>query len=152
MVLHCGSQAGARGGGEADGETPGGEEAASEGRPGGAAAGKTVSSVEGLDPESSDEDMDHYLKFSRTVVVREAAKDGVAGSAPSPPASQSIAQLDGTNNGSESDASEGAGEESGKAKPPPPSSPAAVGQAANHNALSKTLVISVERIDAVPTQ
>ncbi|XP_067111823.1 histone-lysine N-methyltransferase 2B [Osmerus mordax] len=156
VVLHCGSQAGARG--EADGEPQGGEDAASEGRPGrveaAKAAGafpKAVSSGEGLDHASSDEDMDHYLKFSRTVVVREAAKDAGPGS--SPPASQSIAQLDGTNNGSESDGSEGPGEESagrsGKAKLP---SPPAVSQAANHNALSKTLVISMERIDAIPTQ
>ncbi|XP_062311981.1 histone-lysine N-methyltransferase 2B-like [Osmerus eperlanus] len=143
VVLHCGSQAGARG--EADGETQGGEEAASEGRQGGVEAAKAagafpkaVSSGEGLDHASSDEDMDHYLKFSRTVVVREAAKD--AGSTAPTTARRATAAR-----GRASRAPGGAG----KAKLP---SPPAVSQVANHNTLSKTLVISMERIDAIPTQ
>ncbi|CAB1321188.1 unnamed protein product, partial [Coregonus sp. 'balchen'] len=75
---------------------------------------KAMASKDDLENGSSDEDMDHYLKFSRTVVVCEASKDsGQAGLPlpPPPPTSQSIAQLDGADNGSESDSSEATGDQ-----------------------------------------
>ncbi|XP_010883339.2 histone-lysine N-methyltransferase 2A isoform X2 [Esox lucius] len=48
---------------------------------------------------SSDEDMEHYFDFSRTVVSRTVAQ------APSSPSSRPIPQLDGVDDGTESDAS-----------------------------------------------
>ncbi|KAJ8005312.1 hypothetical protein DPEC_G00145320 [Dallia pectoralis] len=48
---------------------------------------------------SSDEDMEHYFDFSRTVVSRSVAQ------APSSPSSRQIPQLDGVDDGTESDAS-----------------------------------------------
>ncbi|KAJ8389482.1 hypothetical protein AAFF_G00120200 [Aldrovandia affinis] len=53
---------------------------------------------------SSDEDMDNYFDFSRTVISSEAPVDPVQALAPPP--SESIPQLDGIDDGNESDASE----------------------------------------------
>ncbi|KAJ8268353.1 hypothetical protein COCON_G00135250 [Conger conger] len=53
---------------------------------------------------SSDEDMDNYFDFSRTVVTAEAPKDPEQVLVP--PSSESIPQLDGIDDGTESDASE----------------------------------------------
>ncbi|XP_052345898.1 histone-lysine N-methyltransferase 2A-like isoform X1 [Oncorhynchus keta] len=52
---------------------------------------------------SSDEDMEHYFDFSRTVVSRTGSRDPTQ--APASPSSRSIPQLDGVNDGTESDAS-----------------------------------------------
>ncbi|XP_045069245.1 histone-lysine N-methyltransferase 2A isoform X2 [Coregonus clupeaformis] len=52
---------------------------------------------------SSDEDMEHYFDFSRTVVSRTGARDPPQ--APASPSSRSIPQLDGVDDGTESDAS-----------------------------------------------
>ncbi|XP_026227485.1 histone-lysine N-methyltransferase 2A isoform X2 [Anabas testudineus] len=52
---------------------------------------------------SSDEDMEHYFDFSRTIVSCPGSKD--LSKSPSSPASRSIAQLDGIDDGTESDAS-----------------------------------------------
>lgn len=52
---------------------------------------------------SSDEDMEHYFDFSQTIVSCPGSKD--LSKSPSSPASRSIAQLDGIDDGTESDAS-----------------------------------------------
>lgn len=52
---------------------------------------------------SSDEDMEHYFDFSRTIVSVPGSKD--LSKSPSSPASRSISQLDGIDDGTESDAS-----------------------------------------------
>ncbi|XP_014056924.2 histone-lysine N-methyltransferase 2A isoform X1 [Salmo salar] len=52
---------------------------------------------------SSDEDMEHYFDFSRTVVSRTGSRDPTQG--PASPSSRSIPQLDGVDDGTESDAS-----------------------------------------------
>ncbi|XP_030644438.1 histone-lysine N-methyltransferase 2B [Chanos chanos] len=60
--------------------------------------------------DSADEDMDHYLNFSRTVVCdgpKDSAQTGLAVL----PASGSISQLDGADNDSESDTNGSAGED-----------------------------------------
>ncbi|XP_045077841.1 histone-lysine N-methyltransferase 2B-like isoform X2 [Coregonus clupeaformis] len=70
---------------------------------------KAMATKEVLENGSSDEDMDHYLKLSRMLVVCEASKDSGQASLPlssPPPTSQSISQLDGADNGSESDSSD----------------------------------------------
>ncbi|XP_028978530.2 histone-lysine N-methyltransferase 2A isoform X2 [Esox lucius] len=73
---------------------------------------KAMASTEDHDNGSSDEDLDHYLKFSRTVVVCEASKDpGQAVIPPPPTTSHSISQLDGADNCSESDSSEATGDD-----------------------------------------
>uniref|UniRef100_A0A673XPR4 [histone H3]-lysine(4) N-methyltransferase n=1 Tax=Salmo trutta TaxID=8032 RepID=A0A673XPR4_SALTR len=51
---------------------------------------------------SSDEDMEHYFDFSRTVVSRTGSRDTTQG--PTSPSSRSIPQLDGVDDGTESDA------------------------------------------------
>lgn len=56
--------------------------------------------------DSVDEDADHYINFSRTVVVHEAAKDSSQVGHNVYPNSGSISQLDGADNDSESDTSE----------------------------------------------
>ncbi|KAL0962577.1 hypothetical protein UPYG_G00341980 [Umbra pygmaea] len=72
---------------------------------------KAMAAMEDLGHASSDEDLDHYLKFSRTVVVCEASKDPEQAGILPPPTSQSISQLDGADNCSESDSSEATGED-----------------------------------------
>ncbi|XP_029591734.1 histone-lysine N-methyltransferase 2B isoform X3 [Salmo trutta] len=70
---------------------------------------KAIGPKEVLENGSSDEDMDHYLKLSRTLVVCKVSKDSGQASLPLPPpapTSQSISQLDGADNGSESDSSD----------------------------------------------
>ncbi|CAB1351242.1 unnamed protein product, partial [Coregonus sp. 'balchen'] len=70
---------------------------------------KAMATKEVLENGSSDEDMDHYLKLSRMLVVCEASNDSGQASLPlssPPPTSQSISQLDGADNGSESDSSD----------------------------------------------
>ncbi|XP_071239083.1 histone-lysine N-methyltransferase 2B-like isoform X1 [Salvelinus alpinus] len=52
---------------------------------------------------SSDEDMEHYFDFSHTVVSRTGSRDPPQ--APASPSSRSIPQLDGVDDGTESDAS-----------------------------------------------
>lgn len=52
---------------------------------------------------SSDEDMEHYFDFSRTIVSHSRSKD--LAKCPSPPSSRTLAQLDGVDDGTESDAS-----------------------------------------------
>lgn len=56
-----------------------------------------------LENTSSDEDMEHYFDFSQTIVSCPGSKD--LSKSPSSPASRSIAQLDGVDDGTESDAS-----------------------------------------------
>ncbi|XP_031442575.1 histone-lysine N-methyltransferase 2B isoform X3 [Clupea harengus] len=60
---------------------------------------------------SDDEDMDHYLNFSRTVVLHEASKDAAPAGLSCLPTSGTISQLDGADNESESDAGEVPGED-----------------------------------------
>ncbi|XP_020356343.2 histone-lysine N-methyltransferase 2B [Oncorhynchus kisutch] len=70
---------------------------------------KAMATKEVLENGSSDEDMDHYLKLSRMLVVCKVSKDSGQASLPllSPaPTSQSISQLDGADNCSESDSSD----------------------------------------------
>ncbi|XP_071230884.1 histone-lysine N-methyltransferase 2B-like isoform X2 [Salvelinus alpinus] len=70
---------------------------------------KVMATKEVLENSSSDEDMDHYLKLSRTLLVCKVSKDSGQASLPLPPpapTSQSISQLDGADNGSESDSSD----------------------------------------------
>lgn len=52
---------------------------------------------------SSDEDMEHYFDFSHTVISRTGSRDPPQ--APASPSSRSIPQLDGVDDGTESDAS-----------------------------------------------
>ncbi|XP_018543167.1 histone-lysine N-methyltransferase 2B isoform X2 [Lates calcarifer] len=52
---------------------------------------------------SSDDDMEHYFDFSRTIVSRPGSKDRPK--SPSSPSSRPMAQLDGVDDGTESDAS-----------------------------------------------
>lgn len=52
---------------------------------------------------SSDDDMEHYFDFSRTIVTRPGSKD--QSKSPSSPSSRPMAQLDGVDDGTESDAS-----------------------------------------------
>ncbi len=56
--------------------------------------------------ETDDDVTDHYLNFSRTVVVREPAKESAQTGLSVLPNSGSISQLDGADNDSESDTSE----------------------------------------------
>ncbi|XP_053087349.1 histone-lysine N-methyltransferase 2B isoform X3 [Pangasianodon hypophthalmus] len=62
---------------------------------------------EQLEQESTNEGSDHYFNFSRTVVVCDSAQTGLT----LLPTSQSISQLDGADNNSESDAGEASGED-----------------------------------------
>ncbi|XP_036423102.1 histone-lysine N-methyltransferase 2A isoform X3 [Colossoma macropomum] len=64
-----------------------------------------------VDGDSVDGDSDHYLNFSRTVVVCDSVKDSAQAGLTVLPTSQSISQLDGADNDSESDASEASGED-----------------------------------------
>ncbi|XP_071326747.1 histone-lysine N-methyltransferase 2B isoform X2 [Trachinotus anak] len=52
---------------------------------------------------SSDDDMEHYFDFSRTIVSRPGSKD--LSKSPTSPSSRTMAQLDGVDDGTESDAS-----------------------------------------------
>lgn len=70
-----------------------------------------ISTDEQMEERSSDEDSDHYFNFSRTVVVCDSAKDSTQTGLTLLPTSQSISQLDGADNNSESDAGEGSGED-----------------------------------------
>lgn len=56
-----------------------------------------------LGNSSSDEDMEHYFDFSRTIVSCPGSKD--RSKSPSSPSSKPLAQLDGVDDGTESDAS-----------------------------------------------
>lgn len=67
-----------------------------------------LAAEEQMEQESTDEGSDHYFNFSRTVVVKDSAQAGLK----LLPASQSISQLDGADNNSESDAGEASGEDS----------------------------------------
>ncbi|XP_028280646.1 histone-lysine N-methyltransferase 2A isoform X2 [Parambassis ranga] len=62
-----------------------------------------VSARDDLSNTSSDDDMEHYFDFSRTIVSCPASKDH--SKPPSSPSSRSMAQLDGIDDGTESDAS-----------------------------------------------
>lgn len=62
-----------------------------------------ASARDDLGNTSSDEDMDHYFDFSRTIVSCPGPKDH--SKSPSPPSSRTMAQLDGVDDGTESDAS-----------------------------------------------
>ncbi|XP_039972906.1 histone-lysine N-methyltransferase 2A isoform X2 [Xiphias gladius] len=63
----------------------------------------TASAREDLENTSSDDDMEHYFDFSRTIVSRPGSKDlSKSSSSPSP---RPMAQLDGVDDGTESDAS-----------------------------------------------
>ncbi|XP_066529898.1 histone-lysine N-methyltransferase 2B isoform X2 [Hoplias malabaricus] len=64
-----------------------------------------------MEVDSVDGDTDHYLNFSRTVVVCDSVKDSVQTGLTLLPTSPSISQLDGADNDSESDAGEAGGEE-----------------------------------------
>ncbi|XP_035650950.1 histone-lysine N-methyltransferase 2B-like isoform X1 [Oncorhynchus keta] len=117
VALHCGGSH--TGGGDMEEEEALVEETQTQGRDNmdankASVFTKDMASKDDLENGSSDEDMDHYLKFSRTVVVCEASKDsGQEGLPLTPPlpTSQSIAQLDGADNGSESDSSEATGDQ-----------------------------------------
>lgn len=67
---------------------------------------------EQMEQESTNEGSDHYFNFSRTVVVCDSAKDSAQTGLTLLPTSQSISQLDGADNNSESDAGEASGEDS----------------------------------------
>ncbi|XP_041933652.1 histone-lysine N-methyltransferase 2A isoform X3 [Alosa sapidissima] len=74
------------------------------------------SAVEVLGNDSSDDDggdnnVDHYLNFSRTVVLYDASKDAAQAGLSCLPTSGTISQLDGADNESESDAGEVTGED-----------------------------------------
>lgn len=62
-----------------------------------------ASAREDLGNTSSDEDMEHYFDFSRTIVSCPGSKDH--SKSPSSPSSRPMAQLDGVDDGTESDAS-----------------------------------------------
>ncbi|XP_035385066.1 histone-lysine N-methyltransferase 2B [Electrophorus electricus] len=62
-----------------------------------------------IELDSADEDSGHYINFSRTVLVCESARDSPQTSLTVLPTSQSISQLDGADNDSESDADEASG-------------------------------------------
>ncbi|KAI4886853.1 hypothetical protein NFI96_021452, partial [Prochilodus magdalenae] len=64
-----------------------------------------------MEVDSVDGDSDHYLNFSRTVVVCDSVKDSAQAGIPVLSTSQSITQLDGADNDSESDANEASGED-----------------------------------------
>lgn len=66
---------------------------------------------EQMQQESTSEGSNHYFNFSRTVVVCDSAKDSAQTGLTLLPTSQSISQLDGADNNSESDAGEASGEE-----------------------------------------
>ncbi|CAN9514352.1 unnamed protein product [Ophioblennius macclurei] len=62
-----------------------------------------ASARDDLGSTSSDDDMEHYFDFSRTIVSCPASKDH--SKSPSSPTSRPLAQLDGVDDGTESDAS-----------------------------------------------
>ncbi|XP_068180735.1 histone-lysine N-methyltransferase 2B [Antennarius striatus] len=62
-----------------------------------------ASARDDLDNTSSDDDMEHYFDFSRTIVSCPGSKDH--SKSPSSPSSRPMAQLDGVDDGAESDAS-----------------------------------------------
>lgn len=62
-----------------------------------------ASARDDLSNTSSDDDMEHYFDFSRTIVSCPASKDH--SKSPSSPSTRSMAQLDGVDDGTESDAS-----------------------------------------------
>ncbi|XP_042346433.1 histone-lysine N-methyltransferase 2A isoform X2 [Plectropomus leopardus] len=62
-----------------------------------------ASARDDLGNTSSDDDMEHYFDFSRTIVSCPASKDH--SKSPSSPSSRPLAQLDGVDDGTESDAS-----------------------------------------------
>ncbi|KAJ8289768.1 hypothetical protein GJAV_G00005120 [Gymnothorax javanicus] len=99
VAMHCGAQIIVDGEGEAnpegyqDGEGKRMAHISSLPRP-------TTTALEDWGNTSSDEDMDHYFDFSRTVVTCAALPQ-----ASSPPSSSSIPQLDGVDDGTDSDAS-----------------------------------------------
>ncbi|XP_041648358.1 histone-lysine N-methyltransferase 2B isoform X2 [Cheilinus undulatus] len=62
-----------------------------------------ASTRDDLGNTSSDDDMEHYFDFSRTIVTRPSSKDRAK--SPSSPSSRPLAQLDGVDDGTESDAS-----------------------------------------------
>ncbi|XP_034409501.1 histone-lysine N-methyltransferase 2A isoform X2 [Cyclopterus lumpus] len=62
-----------------------------------------ASARDDLSNTSSDDDMEHYFDFSRTIVSCPGSKDH--SKSPSSPSSRSMAQLDGVDDGTESDAS-----------------------------------------------
>ncbi|KAK3525478.1 hypothetical protein QTP86_032212 [Hemibagrus guttatus] len=64
-----------------------------------------------MEQDSTNEDSDHYFNFSRTVLVRDSAKDSAQTGLMLLPTSQSISQLDGADNNSESEAGEASGED-----------------------------------------
>ncbi|XP_072531678.1 histone-lysine N-methyltransferase 2B isoform X2 [Salminus brasiliensis] len=64
-----------------------------------------------MDIDSVDGDSDHYLNFSRTVVVCDSVKDSTQTGLTVLPTSQTISQLDGADNDSESDGNEASGED-----------------------------------------
>ncbi|XP_063041492.1 histone-lysine N-methyltransferase 2B isoform X2 [Engraulis encrasicolus] len=79
------------------------------------------------DNDSSDDDMDHYLNFSRTVVIAEAGENSMAVEAAQAgvnglPVSRTISQLDGADNESESDSGELTGEDDSQELDSEPSS------------------------------
>lgn len=106
VALHCDTPVGRV---EGEAETPAEESAVDPREAGGDGSGAvTFSKAQASrgDGGSSDEDGDHYLKFSRTVVVCEATKESDRVGLTPPPATHSISQLDGADGGSESDTSE----------------------------------------------
>ncbi|XP_029359699.1 histone-lysine N-methyltransferase 2B isoform X2 [Echeneis naucrates] len=69
-----------------------------------------ASARDDLGNTSSDDDMEHYFDFSRTIVSRPGSKD--LSKSPSSPSSRPMAQLDGVDDGTESDASIATNDES----------------------------------------
>uniref|UniRef100_A0A4W5P6L1 [histone H3]-lysine(4) N-methyltransferase n=1 Tax=Hucho hucho TaxID=62062 RepID=A0A4W5P6L1_9TELE len=110
VALHCGGSQ--TGGGDLEEEAleeEALEEEAQSQTLGGDNMDANMATKEVLENGSSDDDMDHYLKLSRTLVVCKVSKDSGQASLPLPPpapTSQSISQLDGADNCSESDSSD----------------------------------------------
>lgn len=86
-----------------------------------------ASARDDLGNTSSDDDMEHYFDFSRTIVSCPSSKD--RSKSPSSPSSRPLAQLDGVDDGTESDASMLTSDDSQKVEG---SRPAQI-QAKNHN-------------------
>nr|XP_046255317.1 histone-lysine N-methyltransferase 2A isoform X2 [Scatophagus argus] len=73
-----------------------------------------ASARDDLGNTSSDDDMEHYFDFSRTIVSCPGSKD--LSKSPSSPSSPSMAQLDGVDDGTESDASIATNDDARKAE------------------------------------
>ncbi|XP_044028577.1 histone-lysine N-methyltransferase 2B isoform X2 [Siniperca chuatsi] len=94
--------------------------------------------------DSEDEDSSHYLKFSRTVVCDTASSSDASGQLPS---AQSISQLDGVDDGSESDESEAVDDEAQDTE----REDTEIKIHTNHNTPTKQLTIALKRLESIYT-